>query len=71
MRAHLFYNVGGYSVWTVPNLPKGKKFWTADEAISNREDRLIFGVSKKVALRVMKSHNKALDNAVSCDIVKS
>ena len=61
MRAHLFYNANGYSVWTVPTPLAGKRCWTAEEAYSNREDCLIREVSKKAALRILKAHNKALD----------
>jgi len=69
MRAKLFYNVSGYSVWTVPELPAGKTFWTAGESIAHRQECLIAGVSKMAALKVMRSCNKQLDKAVSCDTV--
>jgi len=69
MRAKLFYNVTGYSVWTVPDLPAGKTFWTAGEAIANKQDCLVAGISKAKALKVMVAHNKSLDKAVSCDRV--
>jgi spermidine synthase len=69
MRTKLFYNVGGYSVWTVPELPKGKTFWAAGESIANRQDCLAVGISKASALKIMKAYNKAVDKAVSCDTV--
>lgn len=58
MNVKLFYNVSGYSVWTVPELPAGKLFWTANESIANRQECLAACVSKKTALRVIESHNK-------------
>ena len=57
MRAKLYYTIHGYEVWTVSPLTGDKK------------DCLVVGVSKVPALNVLRKHNKALDTAVSSDIL--